>query len=66
MAVRQVLVSDLTGEEIIEEGSARITIHLASKPSAVYTLDANENEILELVEKAQTQRKRGRPKSNGS
>ena len=61
MAVRQVLVSDLSGEDIIPEGAAKVTIHLTSQPSRTFTLDVNEHEIAELVDKATSSRKRGRP-----
>lgn len=60
MAVREVFVSDLTGEEITNGSSARVTIHLASAPSKVFVLDAREDEIANLVEKATAQTKRGR------
>lgn len=60
MAVREVFVSDLTGEEISNGASARVTIHLASAPSKVYLLDAREDEIKDLLEKASVQTKRGR------
>ena len=59
MAVREVFVSDLTGEEI-NGNAAKVTIHLDSAPSKVYVLDAREDEIASLVEKAHAQTRRGR------
>lgn len=60
MAVRELFVSDLTGEEISNGSAARVTIHLASTPSKVYLLDAREEEIKDLLAKATVQTKRGR------
>lgn len=60
MAVKEVLVSDLTGEEIANGSGARVTIHLASKPASTFTLDANETDLGPLLEKANERVKRGR------
>lgn len=60
MAVREVFVSDLTGAEIHNGSSAKVTIHLSSKPSSVYTLDAREDEVANLLEVATVKTKRGR------
>lgn len=60
MAVKEVLVSDLTGEEIGNGNGARVTIQLASKPQSTYTLDAREDELASLLEKANERVKRGR------
>lgn len=65
MAVRTVFVSDISGEEIVNGESASITITLASQPQKVYTLDAKETEIGDLVSKSSVRNKRGRPAKNG-
>lgn len=60
MAVREVFVSDLSGEEIVNGSAAKVTIHLTSTPSKVYVLDAREDELASLLEKATAKSKRGR------
>lgn len=64
MALREIFVSDLSGEEINNGESAKVTISLTSAPAKVFVLDVKESEITALLTAATVQTKRGRkPKS---
>lgn len=60
MAVKEVLVSDLSGAEIENGNGARVTIQLSSKPRSTFVLDAREDELSDLLAKANERTKRGR------
>lgn len=60
MAVREVFVSDLSGEEI-NGNAAKVTITLASQPNKIFTLDAKEDEVADFVSKSTVKGKKGRP-----
>lgn len=60
MAVKEVLVSDLSGAEIENGNGARVTIQLSSRPQSTFTLDAREEELADLLAKANELTKRGR------
>lgn len=64
MAVRTVFVSDLSGEEITNGESAKVTITLTSQPTKVFTLDVKEAEVGDFLSKATVKGKRGRPPKN--
>jgi hypothetical protein len=64
MARRTVLVSDITGSEIVTP--AKVTVTFADGRSGAVVLDVDASEIQDLVEKGRRQARRGRPPKNGN
>lgn len=61
MARKTVTVSDLTGQEIEDQGDyARVTISYGDARRGVVTLDVNASEVDDLAEKGTKQARRGR------
>jgi hypothetical protein len=60
MAPRTILVSDLTGKEIDDKDSAKITITYADARRGQVVLDVNSAEVDDLAAKGTRQARRGR------
>ena len=60
MARRTIFVSDLSGDEIPEGKSARVTINFEDGRRGTYILDVTEDEAMELGRKGRQQARRGR------
>ena len=64
MARRTVLVSDISGKEIVDGEGATLTISYTDARRGVVRLDVNANEVADLARKGVKQARRGRkPKS---
>jgi hypothetical protein len=64
MARKTIFVSDLTGKEIEEKDSAKVTITYADARRGQVVLDVNAAEVEDLARKGTRQARRGRrPKS---
>ena len=64
MARKTILVSDLSGQEINERDSAKVTITYSDARRGQIVLDVNANEVADLAAKGTQQKRRGRrPKS---
>lgn len=61
MAQKTVLISDLTGEEVVSP--ARVTISFPDGKQGVVVIDADASEVEELVQKGRRQKRRGRQKA---
>lgn len=60
MARRTILVSDLTGHEIDEKESAKVTITYSDARRGQIVLDVNATEVEDLASKGARQARRGR------
>jgi hypothetical protein len=60
LARKTIFVSDLSGEEIRDGKSARITINFPDARKGTYVLDVTEEEAEELGRKGTKQARRGR------
>jgi hypothetical protein len=64
MAKKTIYVSDLSGKEIDEKDSAKVTISYADARRGQIVLDVNADEVADLAGKGRRQARRGRkPKS---
>jgi hypothetical protein len=65
MARKTVLVSDISGEEINDRDSAKVTISYSDARRGQIVLDVNASEVADLAAKGVQQKRRGRrPKSD--
>ena len=60
MARKQILVSDLSGEEIDAKEAAQVIIRYADARRGQIVLDVNASEVENLAERGQRQARRGR------
>ncbi len=64
MAKKTILVSDISGREVNEKDSAKVTITYSDARRGQIVLDVNASEVAELAAKGTQQKRRGRrPKS---
>ena len=64
MAKKTILVSDISGKEINEKDSAKVTITYSDARKGQIVLDVNASEVADLAAKGTQQKRRGRrPKS---
>jgi hypothetical protein len=62
MARRTILISDLTGKEIVDREAAQVVIKYADARRGQVVLDVNADEVADLAAKGTKQARRGRPK----
>jgi len=66
MARKTILVSDISGKEINDKDSAKVTITYSDARKGQIVLDVNASEVADLAAKGTQQKRRGRrPKSVG-
>jgi hypothetical protein len=66
MAKKTIFVSDISGKEINEKDSAKVTITYSDARRGQIVLDVNASEVADLAAKGVQQKRRGRrPKSGG-
>ena len=64
MAKKTIFVSDISGKEINEKDSAKVTITYGDARRGQIVLDVNASEVADLAAKGSQQKRRGRrPKS---
>ncbi len=64
MAKKTILVSDISGKEINDKDSAKVTITYSDARRGQIVLDVNASEVAELAANGTQQKRRGRrPKS---
>ena len=64
MARKTILVSDISGKEIDDKDSAKVTITYSDARRGQIVLDVNASEVADLAAKGTQQKRRGRrPKS---
>ncbi len=60
MAKKTILVSDISGREINEKDSAKVTIIYSDARRGQIVLDVNASEVADLAAKGTQQKRRGR------
>ena len=60
MAKKTILVSDISGREINQKDSAKVTITYSDARRGQIVLDVNANEVADLAAKGIQQKRRGR------
>jgi len=60
MAKKTILVSDISGKEIDEKDSAKVTITYSDARRGQIVLDVNASEVADLAAKGTQQKRRGR------
>jgi hypothetical protein len=65
VAKKTIIVSDISGKEINEKDSAKVTISYSDARRGQIVLDVNASEVADLAAKGVQQKRRGRPKSGG-
>jgi len=64
MAKKTILVSDISGKEINEKDSAKVTITYGDARRGQIVLDVNAGEVADLAAKGTQQKRRGRRPKN--
>jgi hypothetical protein len=60
MARKTILVSDISGNEINQKDSAKVTISYSDARRGQIVLDVNADEVVDLAAKGAQQKRRGR------
>jgi hypothetical protein len=64
VAKKTIIVSDISGKEINEKDSAKVTISYSDARRGQIVLDVNASEVADLAAKGVQQKRRGRPKAS--
>ena len=64
MASREIIISDLSKEEVPPNKLAEITVRVKSRPGFVFLLDAHEKEVRDFLKLAHKKRLPGRPRGS--